>query len=141
MYNVNDHHALSRRCVQCKRPPGPTWYNNFVFNHVKIQIHVHDSLRWIDNLLHAKILKFQIKPNETVYNIRNKAVQDSLLAMIKVSTLPVLHCTTLASTIQIVHWGENLFFFKQILVIFGAWRNSIEKYLNKLRGNKTKSAM
>lgn len=111
MYNVNDHHALSRRCVQCKRPPGPTWYNNFVFNHVKIQIHVHDSLqRWIDNLLHAKILKFQIKPNETVYNIRNKAAQDSLLVMIKVSTL--LHCTTLASTIQIVHWGENLFFFK-----------------------------
>lgn len=102
-------------------------------------IHVHDSLRWIDNLLHAKILKFQIKPNEAVYNIRNKAAQDSLLAMIKVSTL--LHCTTLASTIQIVHWGENLFFFKQILVIFGAWRNSIEKYLNKLKGNKTKSAM
>lgn len=78
---------------------------------------------------------------QCILYIRNKAAQDSLLAMIKVSTLLHCTCTTLASTIQIVHWGENLFFLNQILIIFGAWRNSIEKYLNKLRGNKTKSAM
>lgn len=31
--------------IICLRPSGPTWYETFVFNHVKIQIHVHASMR------------------------------------------------------------------------------------------------
>lgn len=73
--------------IICLRPSGPTWYKTFVFNHVKIQIHVHASMRWIDNLLHAKMLKYQIKPDEITSNKRNKTAWDSLLAIIKACTL------------------------------------------------------